>query len=229
MNNRYFQYVAGERKGEVLIFDKIVSEGEDVYIEFKDGSRMNEQFISQINQKDLSGKFMAEVDSPSNVWQFKTEYVGREEEKWEQNADGESVCVVPFNPGKPVTHLIPPRPTPKTTSNFGNVDKNVLPDFEYTPPPPPAPIEESYVKIDKSDPVYILMSKAKKIDNEITMSMSISLPPKDLYKLANTSFDEGGDKFISYIVNEITVETIKEAMKLAIRDMYESDNTIKIE
>ena len=215
MENRYFQWVVGENRGQVKIFDKIEADGEDVFIVFKDGSRINETFVAPLNQKDLTQKFMAEIDSPNNIWSFREEWVGREEERYEIDAEGIKQLVIPFNPGKKVTHLIPPNPTPKTSSAFGHVT-NVP-----TPAPvvnTPAPIQNN---VDKSDPVYILMSKAKKLDSEINMGMIISLPPKNLYELAKDSFEEGDEKFIRYIVDELTVEEIKGALKQAIKEMYE--------
>lgn len=219
---RFFQWVVGDRKGEVLIFDKIETDEENVYIVFKDGSRINETLVAPLNQKDLTGKYMAEVDSPTNVWSFKEEWVGRQEEKWETNAEGISVCVVPFIPGRKVIHLIPPKKTPPKSSNFGQIT-NIAP-----PPPPPqpvsAPIEsviEKNTNIDKNDPVYILMSKSKKVETEIEMIMTVSLPSKSLYEIAKTSFDEGDIKFIDYIVDEMSTDEIKTALKDALKQMYE--------
>jgi hypothetical protein len=215
MENRYFQWIAGEERGQIQFFDKIEADGTDVYIVFKNGARINEALVASLNQKDLTGKLMAEIDHPNNCWQFKDEWVGREEERWETDAEGIKQLVIPFNPGKKVVHLIPPRPSAPRSSNFGQIS-NTLPDFQHTPPP-----EDPKTKIDKSDPVYILMSKAKKIDSEITMGMIVALPPKNLYELAKDSFEEGSEKFIKYIVDELTVDEIKEALRLAVKEMYE--------
>ena len=159
---------------------------------------------------------MAEVDGLDNIWSFKEEWVGREEEKWDTNADGERVCVQPFAEGRKVTRIIPPRQSVRRSGAFV---------FESQSPPTSAPapvVQEPINKIDTTDPVYILMSKSKKNDSEINMSMTISLPPKSLYELAKESFDQGDEKFIEYIVEEITVDEIKDALKLAIKEMYET-------
>lgn len=211
MENRYFQWIVGDQRGQVKVFDRIETDGADVYIVFKDETRINETLVAPLNQKDMTGKLMAEVDSTKNVWAFKEKWVGREEERWEMDAAGINQLVIPFNPGKKVVELIPPRPTPKNSSSFGTISN-------VTPLPP---IEDPEKKIDKTDPVYILMSKAKKFDSEITMGMIVSLPPRNLYELAKDSFDEGDEKFINYIVNDITVDEIKDALKLAIKEMYE--------
>jgi hypothetical protein len=220
-NYRWFQWIAGDRKGEVVAFEKIESEDANIFLVFKDGSRINENLVSQINEKDLTGKFMAEIDSPNNLWKFKEEWVGREEEKWEQNADGIKVCVQPFVPGRKVVKLIPPKPTPPTHSVFGKIEGTI-----QTETPAFIKSEAEYVSNsnskDVNDPVYILMSKSKKVDSEINMNITISLPPKNLYYIAKESFDEGEKKFVEYIIGDIEVDKIKEAIKIAIMNMYEA-------
>lgn len=225
-NTRWFQWIAGDKKGQIMVFDKIDAEEDNVYISFKDGSRINENLVAPLNQRDLTGKMMAEIDHPDNCWKFKEEWVGRMEEVWveqDETNPGNKVCVQPFVPGKKVTKLDPPRPTPKTHSVFGIINNKPEP----TPQPIPQPVQEIVKEVipesslSKSDPVYILMSKAKKIDTDITMGMVISLPPKNLYEIAKESFDEGDDKFITYIVDELTVNEIKDALKVAIKEMYE--------
>jgi len=223
MELRYFQWVIGEQRGQVKIFDRIEADGAEAFIVFKDDSRINENLVAPLNEKDLTGKYMAEIDSPHNIWSFREEWVGREEEKWEMDSEGIRQLVIPFSPGKKVIHLIPPKPTPKRSSSFGQIS-NVLPNFQYTPPPPEVPKNT----IDKSDPIYILMSKAKKVDSEINMGMIVSLPPKNLYDLAKESFDEGDEKFIEYIVDDITVDEIKDALKIAIKEMYEENKKLSL-
>jgi hypothetical protein len=225
MEDRYFQWIAGERKGEVMVLDRIESEAADVFIVFKDNSRINENLVAPINQVDLTGKYMAEIDSPKNVWTFKDEWVGRQEEVWAEQDEtnpGNKVCVQPAVPGRKVLKLVPPTPTPKNHSVFGAITR-VQPSSASEPIPidylPKVPQQSKQLNI--SDPVYILMSKAKKIDSDVNMGMVISLPPKNLYELAKESFDDGDEKFIQYIVEEITVDEIKESLKAAIKEMYE--------
>jgi hypothetical protein len=68
-----------------VIFDKVVEDDGEIYIAFKNGSRMNEAFIMKINEKDPTDKYMAEIENTQNIWKFNERWVGREEEKWEQD------------------------------------------------------------------------------------------------------------------------------------------------
>lgn len=221
---RYFQWLASERKGEIVIFDKIETEDGLVFINFKDGSRINEELVAQINEKDASGKFMAEIDSPNNVWKFEESYVGREEERWETNADGEKVCVQPFVEGRKTVKLIPPRPTAPKKSNFGTIDSavpeisNNIPNLNITTLPQKSAALDD--KITSMDPVYLTLSKAKKVDTTMDIELTLSLPSIDLYRVLKESFDNGEENILSYIVDNIDTTDIKEAIKESLRVMY---------
>lgn len=220
MGQRYFQWIVGERRGEVLVFDSIEEEDGMVFINFKDGSRINELMVGQINVDTLDGKYMAEVESPDNVWTFRDEWVGREEEKWEQNAEGESVCVVPFNPGRKVIHLIPPR---KSSSQFGNITKTQSAATTLNNPTPNHNNSPGFKStINSSDPVYIMMDKSKKVDTEVGMTLTISLPSQSLYDVVSESFEDGDSKALEYIIENIDIKDIKSALKEGIRLMYHS-------
>jgi len=216
-NSRFFQWIHGDKRGDIQIFDKIEEEDNNIYICFKGGSRINEIFVAPLNQQDLTGKLMAEIDHPSNFWKFQEEIVGQEDEKWETNANGENVCVQPYVPGKRVARAIPPRPSGPRSSNFGMIS---------TPPAPPVVVEVEKFKInvDESDPVFILMQKSKKIDQEIEMTLVVAMPPKNLYNIAKESFELGAQKTVEYILKNIEIKDIKEALKTAITNMYESSD-----
>jgi hypothetical protein len=228
---RYFQWLASERKGEIVIFDKLETEDGMVFINFKDGSRINETLVAQINERDASGKYMAEIDSPNNGWKFEETYIGREEEKWETNADGEKVCVQPFVEGRKSVKLIPPRPTAPKKSNFGTIDSTVpeisnnIPNLNITSlPQKSAALNDAITSV---DPVYLTLSKAKKVDTNIDIELTLSLPSIDLYRVLKESFDDGEENILSYIVDNIDTTDIKEAIKESLRSMYNNQNEDK--
>jgi hypothetical protein len=208
---RYFQYLAGERKGEVVIFDKIEEEDGIIFISFKDGSRCNEELIIPLNQRTYSSELMAEVDSPHNVWTFKEEWIGRVEERYELNAEQERVCVQPFVQGRKLVTPIPPKPT---KSNFGNITQSQS-----------VPIQQSLEEIIErktppEDPVWIMCEKSKKFDTEVPMTLIVSLPSRGLYNVAKENFDGGGEKVVEYIINNLDNKSIKESLKKALLEAY---------
>lgn len=210
-DSRYFQWIAGDKKDQICIFEKVVEEDGVIYIVFTDKSRINEALVAPLNFRDLTGKYMAEIDHPTNKWVYKEEWVGRQDEIWELNAEGERVCVQPFIQGKKVVKWLPPKPSAPRSSNFGVINYSEA----------AKEVEKQKAKVDESDPVYILISKCKKEDSEISMGISVSLPPKSLYDIAKQSFDKGNEKFIDYIIDDLSVDEIKNALKIAIAEMYE--------
>jgi len=229
MNNkvRYFQWISGDRKGDIMIYDKIISEDGIVFIRFKDGSRINEEFVSNLNITDVTGKLMAEIDNPNNCWKFEESWVGREEEVWATNAVGENVCVQPLVEGRKVFKLMPPIPTAASTSSFGVIEQRSIQANETilndNISAQTSPITSSANNL---DPVYIMISKSKKIDQIIEMELNISLPSISLFNVITESFDGGADKLIEYIIQDINVDAIKDAIKNSLRIMYNSSNKI---
>ena len=69
---KYYQYILGENRGKVVSLKEIDDTMMDMvlYI-FDDGFRCNEDLIAPLNEWNVQGKIMAEVDSPSNIWKFK--------------------------------------------------------------------------------------------------------------------------------------------------------------
>jgi hypothetical protein len=226
-NIRYFQYLAGPRNGDVVIFDKIEEEDGIIFICFRDGSRCNEQLIIPLNSTNYTSELMAEVDSPSNLWSIKEEWVGRQEEKWvwqdESNHGENKVCVQPFEPGKRKLTPVPPRPT---KSKFGQINM-----FNTIPPQSNASSvsdtktqQQASGKVETSnsgDPVWIMCEKAKKFDQYIEMTLEISLPKQSLYNVAKESFEDGGTKVIEYIIHSLDDKLLKESLKRALLEAYD--------
>lgn len=231
---RYFQYLAGPRAGEVLVFDKIEEEDGIVFICFKDGSRCNEKLILPLNNTNYVSELMAEVDSPTNLWVMKEEWVGRQEEVWawldetNHTLPEDKVCVVPFNPGKKKITPVPPRPTPPKTSKFGQIDVSNTPDpqvnttFMNDTKTQQASNGASQ-QVNSGDPVYLMCEKAKKFDEEIVMTLKVSLPKKSLYDVAKESFENGGQKVIEYIIHNLNDQIIKDSLKEALLEAYEDE------
>jgi len=221
-NQRFFQFLAGERQSEVLVFDRIEQEDGINFVCFKDGSRCNEELILPLNQRQWSTQLMAEIDSPSNCWTFKTEYVGRQEERWsapEEAPDGVSHLVQPFVEGRKKVTPVPPRPT---KSAFGQINS-----FSESPNISPAggtnvQQQASNDEIGRlsNDPVYLMMDKAKKFDTVIEMNLVVSLPSKSLYNVADESFEDGGDKVIEYIIRNLDDQKLKDSLKRALKEAY---------
>jgi len=229
-NPRYFQWLTGERRGEVLILDTIVEEDGNLFLTFKDNSRINEDFVANLNVTDVTGKMMAEVENTSKLWQFKEEVINTDDgyvfQDWESQVkyDVPSTTEIASDGQKIPTKkkkitLIPP------LSTRGDVVKSKFGTIINTPvPPAPVPqipeVELQKSNIDQNDPVWIMMNKSKKKDIEVNMTLTISLPPQSLFDVVKDSFEDGDTKALEYIIENIDISDIKIALKEGIREMY---------
>lgn len=235
-NNRYFQWVVGDRKGEVVVLNEIIEDDGDVFLEFKDESRINVEFVAELNQRDLSGKMMAEVDSPSNIWRFKEiEKDGdkpRVVQDWESQqkyevptADEIAAADLTSSGGqtRPVKRkkqieLIPPKKTPKLNTKFGKVNSvETVEQVQHVQPNPDH----------SNDPVWVMMDKAKKFDTIVPMELTISLPSKSLYDVAKESFEDGGKKVIDFIIENLDDKKLKDSLREALAESYEDVEEVK--
>jgi len=214
MADRFFQWLIGEKQGDICIFEKFEKDDNKVYVKFKDNSRIDIDLVAELNVIKVKGKYIAEVENPTNIWKIEEKWIGREKEVWseaEESGDGARHCIQPFVEGKKVTELIPPKQSLVPRFLEHNLSDKILNDKKL----------DKIKKLDLSDPVYIMMEKAKKVDTNIEMSLVISLPNKNLYDVAKESFDEGDKKTIEYIIENIDISKIKESLKNGIAQMYE--------
>lgn len=94
----------------------------------------------------------------------------------------------------------------------------------YTPPS--AQVTPKYESpVDASDPVRILAKTCKKRDTDIDLTLSIKLPSKAVYDIANAEFENGGEKFINCLIEGIDINSIISELRNALIIAYgSSDN-----
>lgn len=96
-----------------------------------------------------------------------------------------------------------------------------------TPPPVVTPeyirptVETTYEEPSTSDPVRILAKTSKKRDTDIDLTISIKLPSKSVYNIASEEFEDGGSKFINYLIEGIDINSIISELRNALTAAYE--------
>jgi hypothetical protein len=73
------------------------------------------------------------------------------------------------------------------------------------------------------DPVYLLVKNCKKHNTPIVMTVNIDLPKRSIYVIADEEFENGGTKFIDYLVSQIDVQNIKSALRAALVGAYKNN------
>lgn len=113
--------------------------------------------------------------------------------------------------------------------------KKPAPEPEVTipsaPPPTATPayihpvVETKYEEPSESDPVRILAKTCKKRDTDIDLTISIKLPSKAVYNIAAAEFEDGGSKFINYLIEGIDINSIISELRNALTTAYESSDS----
>ena len=73
----------------------------------------------------------------------------------------------------------------------------------------------------KENPIHTLLKKQKPNKVGVDISLDLNMPPKDLYKVLEGSFDNAQEEIVEFIVADINIENIRTAVKDAIKKFYE--------
>ena len=80
--------------------------------------------------------------------------------------------------------------------------------------------QENVRKSSSFDPVVILVEKCKKHPTKISLELTIDLPAKSMYAIAESEFENGGQAFIDHVVDGINTKIIIEELKAALTAAY---------
>lgn len=73
----------------------------------------------------------------------------------------------------------------------------------------------------KDSPIHGLLKKQKPNKVGVDISLDLNMPPKELYKVLESSFENAQEEIVEYIVADINIENIRAAVKDAIKKFYE--------
>ena len=243
---RYFEWVAGEDIGEICILSHVEVEDGETYLHFTNGDVCNVSFVSPMttDKKDIKDKFMVEISGPSHAWRLEdplpkvyTDYESKETVEIPSLDDM-------LNHKTKGPKLVPPQvkittaPSLPTVEEWGIVSevvKNkpviqepvkvpvVTPVVEDVKPEvvsEPKPVQKPETQQNSFDPVSILVNTCKRHDTDIDLTITINLPSKSIYMLADSEFENGGNKFIDCVVKDISTKMIVESIKASLKDYY---------
>ena len=235
---RYFQWIDGEMKGDIVLLESIEEfEGETFY-NFDDGESCNLRFISKMTNStsDLKNKFMVEIESPSNPWtleQIQPKKYIDESMKGEDidipslhdmlQAHGDTTNIENSDIGK--DRLVPPRKEQRII-DLPSIDEYRIKTEEPKKDPvveQPKQVENKQVSF---DPVKILVDSCKKHDTPVELSLNMKLPSKYIANIASSEFEDGFEKFIDCIVSDIDTKMIIAELKKALSSAYSSSMSV---
>lgn len=78
--------------------------------------------------------------------------------------------------------------------------------------------------VDTDSPIYKLLKKQKENIVEISIKLKLNLPPKELYGVLSSSFDDVDSEIINFVLDGIDIEDIKSSLADSIKKTYYSVN-----
>ena len=252
---RYFQWIDGEMKGDIVLLESIEEfEGETFY-NFDDGESCNLRFISKMTNStaDLKNKFMVEIESPSNPWTLEKiqpkKYID-ESMKGEDidipslhdilQAHGDTTNIENSDIGK--DRLVPPRKEQRII-DLPSIDEYRIKKEEPKKDPVVEQPKTVETKVEKQevveqpkpvenkqisfDPVKILVDSCKKHDTPVELSLNMKLPSKYIANIASSEFEDGFNKFIDCIVSDIDTKMIIAELKKALSSAYSNSMSVE--
>ena len=252
---RYFQWIDGEMKGDIVLLESIEEfEGETFY-NFDDGESCNLRFISKMTNStaDLKNKFMVEIESPSNPWtleQIQPKKYIDESMKGEDidipslhdilQAHGDTTNIENSDIGK--DRLVPPRKEQRII-DLPSIDEYRIKKEEPKKDPVVEQPKTVETKVEKQevveqpkpvenkqisfDPVKILVDSCKKHDTPVELSLNMKLPSKYIANIASSEFEDGFNKFIDCIVSDIDTKMIIAELKKALSSAYSNSMSVE--
>lgn len=100
---------------------------------------------------------------------------------------------------------------PDPVANHGVPINNATPHVSIGTPKPKSPI-------------HALLEKQKSNPVPVEISIEMNLPPVSLYKVLSQSFDNADDDIVEFIVADLDVPMIRDAVRRAITNFYTGTN-----
>lgn len=275
MINRYFQWIAGENKGEIATLEYIADVNGELYYQFTDGERCNVEFISPVTDDitKLKGKFMVEINSPTNPWEF---YTVEAKIYADQSMHGETAEIPTLHdivqgtgnitnltnsdlgqerlraPKKRQSMIPLPRQEEYPAPQIRRVAEQPNPVLADTPvvlsEQQQGDIQNEIAHVDTVqfspafdinntpnsggfmvaqqpiDPVKIFVDNCKKHETEVELSITIDLPSRDLFRIAASEFENGDNKFVDYVIQDLDINCIIDSLRDALFATYQDKN-----
>jgi hypothetical protein len=81
-------------------------------------------------------------------------------------------------------------------------------------------------QIIEGSPIFALLSKQKENWVDVDLKLSINLPPKSLWDVLMSSFDEAEKDILEYVTKDLDIEVVRQSLRESIKDIYKKQKTI---
>lgn len=200
-NELLYQIIKGDNFGEYVYETDRITENDVTYILFDNGTKMNAA---------LNGEFFEQVNSTNDGWVLTKERIV--DIKTEEGMDKKMYEIPGPDHGKMRTVKKRKPPTKR------NIKKPIKPVVTHTE----IEVKKEPIKIE-SDPVILLLEKSKKKLTQCTISLNIDMITPELFNVINSSFENGDEKILDYIISNINMDELKSQLKDKLKNIYENE------
>jgi len=202
MEAQLYQWLKTDKAGDYVYEDKIEEEDGITYIKFTDGSQVN---------AELLGEYVIKVDSEDDGFEIKEEII-HDMTKAKLQDGGEIEVPGIMHGQRKVTMVKKPGGKRKKPTK----PQNPVVNHEKTA------VKEELSKL-VSDPVIILLEKAKKEKHTYDIELNVDAISKQLFGVVKDTFDDGEEKALDYIVSLIDMDKLKEQLKEKLKEVYNGE------
>jgi hypothetical protein len=70
------------------------------------------------------------------------------------------------------------------------------------------------------------LSKQKENWVDVDLKLSINLPPRSLWDVLMSSFDDAEKDILEYVTKDLDIEVVRQSLRESIKDIYKKQKTI---
>jgi len=80
--------------------------------------------------------------------------------------------------------------------------------------------------LQEESPIFSLLSKQKENWVDVDLQLSINLPPKSLWDVLVSSFDDAEKDILEYVTKDLDIEVVRQSLRNSIKDIYKKQKNI---
>lgn len=80
--------------------------------------------------------------------------------------------------------------------------------------------------ITKESPIFSLLSKQKSNWVDVDLKLSINLPPKSLWDVLISSFEEAETDILEYVTKDLDIEVVRQSLRESIKEIYKKQKNL---
>lgn len=81
-------------------------------------------------------------------------------------------------------------------------------------------------QVEPNSPIFSLLSKQKENWVDVDLQLSINLPPKSLWDVLVSSFDDAEKDILEYVTKDLDIEVVRQSLRNSIKDIYKKQKNI---